>query len=529
VSDGLAPGFRLGGVSFAVRVWRATVLTEWVNGFVERAAQMTITRRINLTVIILLILMIVMGVVGLVMALRAGSWSTEYDDVVTRAEAAATVSETSAHMFIYGAAAVTAADTGTRAQFESSRWAARAEATEALNTLTELAATDTSGGASTVSALKASFDECDLALSAAITLSNTDPQQALIDVSSKVQPLAISLGEEASAFLAEVQAWQRSDVKDLAGQVSMVVTVMGVLLGVGLIIGVVLAVRTSRKVRSQLGEAVSSLGTSAAELLAVASQVAASTAQTATATNETTATVEEVKQTTQLAYEKVSQVADSSQNVADAAGTERATVEETMAAFERIQNQMAVVTETINRLSDQTQAVGDIINTVNDIAEQSNLLSVNASIEAAKAGDQGKGFTVVAQEVKSLAEQSKQAVSQVRTILGEIQKASNVAVEAADQGREAIEAGRHQIEQASEGTLALAETAGEAAQAAMQISASSGQQLAGMEQIKQAIESINQAGTQAAAGTRQVEQEVSGLREVAFQLKRLLDAKATAV
>ena len=72
-------------------------------------------------------------------------------------------------------------------------------------------------------------------------------------------------------------------------------------------------------------------------------------------------------------------------------------------------------------------------------------------------------------------------------------------------------------------------TAGEAAQAAMQISASSGQQLAGMEQIKQAIESINQAGTQAAAGTRQVEQEVSGVREVAFKLKRLVDAKATAL
>ncbi|MBN1320574.1 MAG: chemotaxis protein [Thermoleophilia bacterium] len=489
---------------------------------------MTITRRINLTVIILLILMIVMGVVGLVMALQAGSWNKEYDAILSRAEAAATLSETSAHMFIYGAAAVTAPDTGTRAQFESSRWAARAQSTEALNTLTELAVTDESAGASTVSALKASFEECDNALTAAMTLSNTNPEQALIDVSSKVQPLAITLGESASAYLAEVQAWQRTDVNDLAGQVSMVVIIMASVLGAGVVIGIVLAVRTSRKIRRQLGEAATGLSTSAAQLLAVASQVAASTAQTATATNETTATVEEVKQTAQLAHEKASQVADSSQNVAEAAGTERATVEETMTAFERIQNQMAVVTETINRLSDQTQAVGDIISTVNDIAEQSNLLSVNASIEAAKAGDQGKGFTVVAQEVKSLAEQSKQAVSQVRTILGEIQKAGNVAVQAAEQGAEAIEAGRHQIEQASQGTMALADTAGEAAQAAMQISASSGQQLAGMEQIKQAIESINQAGTQAAAGTRQVEQEVSGLRELALKLRRLMDAKATA-
>ena len=68
----------------------------------------------------------------------------------------------------------------------------------------------------------------------------------------------------------------------------------------------------------------------------------------------------------------------------------------------------------IVRLSEQSQAIGEIIATVTDLAEQSNLLAVNAAIEAAKAGEQGKGFAVVAQEVKSLAEQSKQATAQVR-------------------------------------------------------------------------------------------------------------------
>jgi methyl-accepting chemotaxis protein len=153
---------------------------------------------------------------------------------------------------------------------------------------------------------------------------------------------------------------------------------------------------------------------------------------------------------------------------------------------------------------------------------------VNASIEAAKAGDQGKGFTVVAQEVKNLAEQSKQAVSQVRSILSEIQKAGNTAVQAAQQSRETIEAGRLQSLESGEAIHALAESVNDSAQSAAQIAASSRQQLAGMEQISQAIESINQAGNQSVSGTRQVEQEIKRLQELALHLKRLVGAEAEA-
>ena len=203
-----------------------------------------------------------------------------------------------------------------------------------------------------------------------------------------------------------------------------------------------------------------------------------------------------------------------------------AQVEGTIAGIERMHESMDVVFETISRLSEQRQAAGDVIAAVNDLAEQSNLLSVNASIEAAKAGEYGKGFTVVAQEVKSLAEQSKQAVAQVRTILSEIQKASETAVRAAEHGRESIEAGRRQSVEAGEVIQNLAEGATEVAQSAVQISASSRQQLAGMEQISQAIASINEAGNQSVAGTRQVEQEVKHLQDLALQLKKLVQCES---
>lgn len=363
---------------------------------------------------------------------------------------------------------------------------------------------------------------------AAYALAAQDQKETAVLIEQQVLPFSQQLLSTATAFK-EAGKTRQNDL--LSGLESFSTMMLWLVIGwtiVALVGGVAFNTYLTRVTSRHLHEAVDSIGKSAAQLQAVSSQVAAGAAQTAASTNETTATVEEVKQTAQLAHEKASEVAQSSVNAAQVAEAGRATVEETIAGIERMQTQMSVVADTITRLSEQTQAVGDIITTVNDLAEQSNLLSVNASIEAAKAGEQGKGFTVVAQEVKSLAEQSKQAVSQVRSILVEIQKAGTTAVEAAEQGREAIEAGRRQSMESGETIGALAEGVNEAARSAQQISASSRQQLAGMEQVSQAIESINQASVQSVAGTRQVEQEVKQLQDLAQRLRRLVDSSVTA-
>lgn len=303
------------------------------------------------------------------------------------------------------------------------------------------------------------------------------------------------------------------------------VALAGALMGAGIIVDVFLTWQLSQSLGRKLREAANSLSTATAELMAIASQVAASTAQTAASTNETTATVEEVKQTAMLVHEKASYAAQGAESSAQTLGSARLLVEETASGIEQMLGDMEVVCQTINRLSEQTQAAGDVVAAVNDLAEQSNLLSVNASIEAAKAGEHGKGFTVVAQEVKSLAEQSKQAVVQVRTILSEIQKASQMAVQAAERGRHTIEAGRQRSIEAGEVMQRVAERAGDDAQASQQVTASSQQQLAGLEQIAQAIRSINEAGQQSTAGTHQVEQEAQRLQELAVQLNGLIASK----
>ena len=280
---------------------------------------------------------------------------------------------------------------------------------------------------------------------------------------------------------------------------------------------------TLRRSVSDISEAVSLLGSSASDILAATTQVASGTAETATAISETTTTVEEVRQAAQLSSQKAQSVSESTQRVDQSSQSGQKAVEETVAGMERIREQMENIAQTVVLLSEQSQSIGGIIATVNDLADQSNLLAVNAAIEAAKAGEQGKGFAVVAQEIKSLAEQSKQATAQVRGILSDVQKATGNAVMATEQGSKAVEAGVKQSEQAGEAIRALSETSSEAMQATVQIVASSQQQVVGMDQIGVAMENINQAGAQTAASMKQAEIAAQNLHELGQKLKKLVE------
>ena len=277
----------------------------------------------------------------------------------------------------------------------------------------------------------------------------------------------------------------------------------------------------------EVKDAVSVLATSSSEITATVAELASTAAQAATAVNETTTTVEEVKQTAVLSSQKARSVSDSAQKTFQVSQDGKKSLEQTIESMNYIRGQMESIAETVVRLSEQSHAIGETVATVNDIAEQSNLLAVNAAIEAAKAGEQGKGFVVVAQEIKSLAEQSKRATAQVRTILSDVQKGINSTVIVTEQGSKAVEAGVKQAATSGEAIMTLADSITEAVKASTQIAASSQQQLAGMDQVVLAMESINQASLQNVAGTRQVETAAQNLQELGQKLKQLLERHET--
>jgi methyl-accepting chemotaxis protein len=286
-------------------------------------------------------------------------------------------------------------------------------------------------------------------------------------------------------------------------------------------------VRMTDNLRRQIGgmvEGAAVLGSAASEIVAATTQLASGASESAAAVTETTTTVEEIRQTAQLASQKAKAVADTAQKALQISHHGRKSTEDAAVGMTRIRKQMEAIAESIVRLSEQGQTIGQIIATVEDLAAQSNLLAVNAAIEAAKAGEHGKGFGVVAQEVKSLAEQSRQATDRVRAILGDIQKATTAAVMATEQGGKVVEAGGTQTEVAGESIGALAGSVTEAAQAATQIAASSQQQLVGMEQVAGAMENIKQASTQNVASAKQLETAARNLNDLGQRLKHLAES-----
>lgn len=277
--------------------------------------------------------------------------------------------------------------------------------------------------------------------------------------------------------------------------------------------------------RTQIREILDGVGvlaSSAGEISTTVSQLAASATETASSVSETTTTVEEVRKTAELARGKSREVADGARETSKIAKTGEDAVQATAASMTRIRTQVDSVAASMVKLSEQSQAIGLIISSVDDIAEQSNLLAVNAAIEAAKAGEQGRGFAVVAQEVKNLAEQSKQATAQVRTILNDIQRATGTAVMATEQAGNAVADGAVQSTRTGEAILTLAANIQSASEASAQIAVSAQQQFVGVDQVTVAMENIKQASEQNVEGTRQMELAARNLDTLGRRLQDLV-------
>ncbi|SDK89329.1 Methyl-accepting chemotaxis protein [Maridesulfovibrio ferrireducens] len=273
----------------------------------------------------------------------------------------------------------------------------------------------------------------------------------------------------------------------------------------------------------KIHDTVSILSSSLSQISAASAELTASAAETASAVTETNATVEEVKQTAHLSNEKSRQVAEVARKAVRTSQQGQKASEDAASGMMNIKLQMDTIATSIVKLAEQSQHIGDIIYVVNDLADQSNILAVNASIEASKAGEEGRGFTIVAREIRNLSDQSKQSVAQIQSILADIQKATSSAVMITEEGGKAVESGANLSSQTGESILSLSTVINQSAQSSAQIAASSQEQLAGLDQVAVALGSIKQAGEQNLESSRQLEIAVKDLDIQAKSLQTMMD------
>lgn len=340
------------------------------------------------------------------------------------------------------------------------------------------------------------------------------------------QPLRDSL--DVIARLAVLEAQQRGDSLAEVGVAQSErarSTVLGGAL-LALVVGVVGAGALSRSINRPLQETANVIATNSAEILASTTEQAAGTNESMAAVTETVATVDEVAQTAAQSAQRARTVADAAQRASESGRAGRKAVQDSINAMQLLQDQVEAMAKSIVGLAQQAQSIGEITTAVSDIAEQTKLLALNAAVEATRAGEHGRGFALVAAEIKSLAGEAKESTGQVRRLLADIQRATSSAVMATEQGTKQTDVAMKQLKQAGDIIAQLATVVDESAQAAAQIGASAGQQALGMDQIRQAISNIHDATQQSVTATHQSELAAQNLNELGSRLVDLVGARS---
>ncbi len=277
-----------------------------------------------------------------------------------------------------------------------------------------------------------------------------------------------------------------------------------------------------RQIVKDLTNGVKSLSVAAEQLVITSNQQNSSINEQASSIQEITTTLDEIRSIVEQASDRAENVVQVTEQSLDISKTGQQELEQVVDAMGKIKDQVESIAENILDLSEKTIQIGEITSSVNDIAEQSNLLAVNAAIEATKAGEVGKGFGVVAVEVKNLATRSKKATSQVKSILAEIQKSANATVMVTEEGSKRVENGVDKVHHVGSNIRSLHEVIVESSNAARQIASTTSQQVIGIEHITQAMKYINQCFKEAVSNAKKQKETADGLSGLASSLNNIV-------
>ncbi len=244
-------------------------------------------------------------------------------------------------------------------------------------------------------------------------------------------------------------------------------------------------------------------------------QVATQASTVATAGEEMAATSDEIAQNCNLAAQKGNEA-----NLSARSGA--TVVEESVRGMEKIALQVKASAKTMETLGQRSNQIGEIIGTIEDIADQTNLLALNAAIEAARAGEQGRGFAVVADEVRALAERTTKATKEIGTMIKAIQLETENAVGAMGIGVKEVEEGTQRAATSGQAIQDILNHISEVTMQVNQIATAAAEQTATTGEISNNIQQINQVVNQTARGAQETASAASQLSHLSGELQQLV-------
>lgn len=239
------------------------------------------------------------------------------------------------------------------------------------------------------------------------------------------------------------------------------------------------------------------------------------TDQVATAMNEMTATAQEVAR-------NAAQAAESASKADEASGVGRQVVDKTLASINALAQEVESATEVIHRLEADSEGIGKVLDVIRGIAEQTNLLALNAAIEAARAGEQGRGFAVVADEVRTLAQRTQESTREIQDMIERLQAGATDAVGVMDRGRSQAQASVEQAAGAGESLRAINESVGSISEMNAQIASAADEQTAVAEEINRNIVNISNGVSQTTQSAQQTADASEELARLAADLQALV-------
>lgn len=281
-------------------------------------------------------------------------------------------------------------------------------------------------------------------------------------------------------------------------------------------------IETLRTFVREINEAALRLSSSANEVLAASTQHESSSTEQAAAIHETTATMEELKHASAQIAENAGAVARVAEETLNSARSGRGAIAEFIQAMQQIRADGVAVSESITKLLRRVERIGTVVEVIDEIADRSDLLALNAALEGAKAGEAGRGFSIVAAEMRRLAENVLDSTKEIKNLITEIREATAAAASAADASRQATEAGERLGSVAASAVEGILSGVQETSDAARVINLATQQQRTATEQVVASMGEIEEVTRQTTQASKQATGAAAELTQLAGRLSELI-------